>query len=210
MDFIEKYAKTVDEAINEALKEFKITKEEAVINILDEGAKGFLGIGARPVHVKVSRKFNPEKMARDFIKEVTLLMGLVVNIETELLGNRLEIELSGDDLGILIGKRGQTLDSLQQLVSLSINKGQAPYVAISIDTGEYRKKRRETLETLAKSIARKARGTKRSVTLEPMTPYERRIIHAVLQNERDISTYSQGKEPFRSVVVTPKGSKKHA
>ncbi len=111
------------------------------------------------------------------------------------------VNLSGDDMGILIGKRGQTLDSLQYLVSLVVNKGRDGYIRVKLDTENYRERRKETLETLAKNIAYKVKRTKRPVSLEPMNPYERRIIHSALQNDRYVVTRSDGEEPFRHVVI---------
>ena len=118
--------------------------------------------------------------------------------------NSLSIDLAGDDMGILIGKRGQTLDSLQYLVSLVVNKGQEEYIRVKVDTENYRQRRKETLENLAKNIAFKVKRTKRPVSLEPMNPYERRIIHSALQNDKYVTTHSEGEEPFRRVVVTLK------
>ena len=118
--------------------------------------------------------------------------------------NSLSIDLAGDDMGILIGKRGQTLDSLQYLVSLVVNKGHEEYIRVKVDTENYRQRRKETLENLAKNIAFKVKRTKRPVSLEPMNPYERRIIHSALQNDKYVTTHSEGEEPFRRVVVTLK------
>ena len=116
----------------------------------------------------------------------------------------MDIELSGNEMGVLIGKRGQTLDSLQYLVSLVVNKESEEYIHVKVDTENYRQRRKETLENLAKNIAYKVKRTKRSVSLEPMNPYERRIIHSALQNDKYVTTHSEGEEPFRRVVVTLK------
>ncbi|MCL2593820.1 MAG: protein jag [Defluviitaleaceae bacterium] len=207
MNYVEKTGKTVDEAIQDALRELGTSIENVTYEVLEEGAKGFLGIGGRPAKVRVKLNFNPIRMAKDFIKEMTLLMGLAVEIDVKLEDKRMEIDLKGEDLGILIGKRGQTLDALQYLVSLTINKGEDEYINVIIDTGGYRAKRKEALETLAKGVAKKVKMTRRSITLEPMTPYERRVIHSILQEDRSITTYSQGKEPYRSIVVAPKSNK---
>ena len=133
-------------------------------------------------------------------------MGLVVTIDLKYdeIDNYMDIELSGDEMGVLIGKRGQTLDSLQYLVSLVINKESENYVRVKVDTENYRQRRKETLENLAKNIAYKVKRTKRSVSLEPMNPYERRIIHSALQNDKYVATHSEGEEPFRRVVVNLK------
>ena len=117
-------------------------------------------------------------------------------------GNTYNVELKGDDMGILIGKRGQTLDSLQYLANLAVNKNSEEYIKVKIDTEDYRKRRKETLENLAKNIAYKVKRTKRPVSLEPMNPFERRVIHSALQNDKFVTTHSEGEEPYRHVVVT--------
>ena len=131
-------------------------------------------------------------------------MAVVVDVKYDEENKNVDIELSGDEMGVLIGKRGQTLDSLQYLVSLVVNKDSEEYIRVKVDTEDYRKRRKETLENLAKNIAYKVKRTKRSVSLEPMNPYERRIIHSALQNDKYVTTHSEGEEPFRRVVVTLK------
>ena len=211
MDAIQKTGKTVDEAVNAALAELKISKEDAEIEIIEEGSRGFLGVfGAKDAGVKVKKKFNPEKTAKDFLKEMFIAMGLIVNVETSLTDKHLEIKISGDDMGIIIGKRGQTLDAIQYLVNLVVNKGTAPYISVTLDTENYRERRKETLETLAHNLARKVKHTGKNVVLEPMNPYERRIIHSSLQNDRYVTTYSEGEEPHRNVVIALKEKKKTA
>ena len=163
-----------------------------------------MGFGSKDAVVKVTEKFNPEKIAKNFLREMFIAMGIIVNIETQLKDKQLLINLTGDDMGILIGKRGQTLDSIQYLVNLVVNKGNAPYLSITIDTENYRQRRKETLESLAYNLAKKVRQTGKKVVLEPMNPYERRIIHSSLQNNRYVTTYSEGEEPFRNVVITLK------
>ena len=131
-------------------------------------------------------------------------MVVVVNAKYDEDSRNLNIDLSGDEMGVLIGKRGQTLDSLQYLVSLVVNKETDEYIRVKVDTEDYRNRRRETLENLAKNIAYKVKRTKRPVSLEPMNPYERRVIHSALQNDKFVTTHSEGEEPFRRVVVTLK------
>ena len=147
-----------------------------------------------------------EKLAEDFLNDVFRAMNMQVamTIKYNAKDRAMDIDLSGDEMGILIGKRGQTLDSLQYLVSLVVNKDSEDYVRVKVDTENYRERRRETLENLARNIAYKVKRTKRPVSLEPMNPYERRIIHSALQNDRYVTTYSEGDEPFRRVVVTLK------
>ena len=146
-----------------------------------------------------SGKMNDPK---EFLSKVFEAMGLEVEIKTEQTEEEINIELSGDEMGILIGKRGQTLDSLQYLTSLYVNKDLNEYVRIKLDTENYRERRKDTLENLAKNLAYKVKRTKRPVVLEPMNPYERRIIHSCLQNDKYVSTHSEGEEPFRKVVIT--------
>lgn len=147
-----------------------------------------------------------EKKAETFLMDVFKAMNLEVSVvvKYDAADKSMDIDLSGDEMGILIGKRGQTLDSLQYLVSLVVNKDSENYIRVKVDTENYRERRRETLENLAKNIAYKVKRTKRPVSLEPMNPYERRIIHSALQNDKYVTTHSEGDEPFRRVVVTLK------
>lgn len=206
MEFVEKIGKTVEDAINIALKDLNATREEVDIEILEKETKGFLGIwGNKPACVKVTKKYDPVLVAKIFLKEMFLSMGLSVDINANLKDSKhLFINLIGEEMGILIGKRGQTLDSLQYLVNLVVNKGEAAYVSITLDTENYRQRRKDTLESLAKNLSKKVKATHKSVTLEPMNPYERRIIHSAIQNDKFIMTHSEGEEPFRYVVITPK------
>ncbi len=147
-----------------------------------------------------------ESVAKKFLDDVFAAMGIAAEISAKYNESlkSLEVELNGDEMGVLIGKRGQTLDSLQYLISLVVNKGTSEYIRVKVDTENYRQRRRETLENLAKNIAYKVKRTRRPVSLEPMNPYERRIIHSALQNDKYVTTHSEGDEPFRRVVVTPK------
>ncbi|MCL2854091.1 MAG: protein jag [Defluviitaleaceae bacterium] len=201
MSFIEKTDKTVDLAVAAALKHLGVARDEVEVEIIDVGSKGFLGMGAKPAHVKVTVVHDPERVARDFVKEMTVAMGLLVETEIEIRDKAMEITLSGENMGILIGKRGQTLDALQYLISLAVNKGTAPYLSVVVDAENYRKRRKESLENLALNIARKVKATKRPVTLEPMSTHERRIIHAALQGDRQIITHSEGNDPYRNIVI---------
>ncbi len=149
-----------------------------------------------------TKKAEIQNDPKEFLNNVFNAMGMNVNIKVEQIGNDMDIELSGDDMGVLIGKRGQTLDSLQYLTSIVVNKGSNEYVRVKVDTENYRKRRKDTLENLAKNLAYKVKRTKRPVTLEPMNPYERRVIHSALQNDKYVSTHSEGDEPFRRVVIT--------
>ena len=202
---IRKTAKTVEEAIAAALAELGVSREETDITVIDEGTKAFLGMfGGKDAVVLVKKNFQPEREAESFLREIFLTMGLIVKIKAEMKDKHLFVELTGDDMGILIGKRGQTLDALQYLVNLVVNKKSPYYISVMLDTENYRQRRRETLESLAFNLAKKVKHTRRNVVLEPMNPYERRIIHSALQNDRYVTTYSEGEEPYRNVVITLK------
>ena len=203
MEYIEISSKTVNDAITEACQKFLVTSEKLDYIVVDEGSAGFLGIGSKPAVIKARVKASISDNAKDFLNEVFEAMNMVVVIDAKYdeESRKLNIDLSGDEMGVLIGKRGQTLDSLQYLVSLVVNKESEEYIRVKVDTEDYRKRRKETLENLAKNIAYKVKRTKRSVSLEPMNPYERRIIHSALQADKFVSTRSEGEEPFRHVVV---------
>ena len=206
MEFIEISAKNVDDALTEASVKLGTTSDQIEYEIIDKGSAGFLGIGSKNAVIKARRKFSLEDNVKDFLNSVFKAMNMQVEILVQIDENEhtIDIELKGDDMGILIGKRGQTLDSLQYLTSLAVNKNSEQYYKIKVDTENYRKRRKDTLENLAKNIAYKVKRTKRSVSLEPMNPFERRIIHSALQNDRYVTTHSEGEEPFRHVVVTLK------
>lgn len=206
MEYIEFSAKSINDAITEACQRFVVTSEKLDYIVVEEGSSGFLGIGSKPAIIKAKVKSSIADKAKDFLNEVFNAMNMVVVIDIKYNeeNRNLNVELSGDEMGVLIGKRGQTLDSLQYLVSLVVNKDSEEYIRVKVDTEDYRQRRKETLENLAKNIAYKVKRTKRSVSLEPMNPYERRIIHSALQNDRYVTTHSEGEEPFRRVVVTLK------
>ena len=206
MEIIEISAKTVSAAIIEACEKFGVPSDKLQYEVVEEGSAGFLGIGSKPAVIKAFKKLTIDENARDFLEKIFEAMKINVNIDIkyEEQERNMYIDLSGDDMGVLIGKRGQTLDSLQYLVSLVINKETEEYIRVKVDTENYRERRRETLENLAKNIAYKVKRTRKSVSLEPMNPYERRIIHSALQNDKYVTTHSEGDEPFRRVVVTLK------
>lgn len=204
MEFIEISAKTVDEAITDALIKLGTTSDKIEYEVLEKGSTGVFGLFGKPAKIKAWKKEKDVKeIAHDFLSDVFKSMNMEVKIDIDVIetNNAMNIELSGDDMGVLIGKRGQTLDSLQYLVSLVVNKESKTFLKVKLDTENYRARRRETLETLAKNIAYKVKRTKRAVSLEPMNPYERRVIHSALQSDKYVSTRSEGDEPFRHVVV---------
>ncbi len=263
--------KSISECVEEGAKQLGLTIDEVDQKIIEEGSKGFLGIGAKPAKVIVWKlgeeldeeseetpapaareEIKEEKSSEDtaveetvsevsglqadesvktendeiqsqrdaltdsdkeeiintasnFLKSVFEKMNLNAEIEAELVENKqLQIEIKGDNMGAVIGKRGQALDSLQYLTNLVVNKGKYPYMNVALDTEGYREKRKESLERLAFNLAKKAKHNRRNVTLEPMNPYERRIIHSTLQNDRYVTTFSEGAEPYRYVVIALK------
>ena len=237
---IEKNAKNKQDAIELALKELNASREDVEIEVLDEGSKGFLGIGARDARVRVTLikseepvnetyvqekeevaetevkpvkrepKVKKESLgdpaddAKKFLSDIFNAMDLDVAIDAKMEEQSVSIDLSGENMGIVIGKRGDTLDSLQYLTSLVVNQRSDDYIKVSIDTENYREKRAEALLALSTRLADKVTKTGKKFTLEPMNPYERRIIHSNLQDSETVTTYSVGSEPYRKVVIAPK------
>lgn len=206
MEFIEVSAKTVNDAVTDALVQLGVTSDQLEYEVVSEGSTGFLGFGSKPALIKARRKHSPEESVRDFLARVFDAMKLDVEIVSKYdeESGLVDVEFKGNEMGVLIGKRGQTLDSLQYLTNLAVNKQMDHYVKVKLDTEDYRKRRKDTLENLARNISYKVKRTKRPVALEPMNPYERRVIHSALQNDRFVSTHSEGEEPYRHVVVTLK------
>ncbi len=203
MEFREFKAKTVDEAITTASMELGVASTELEYEIVDKGTSGFLGIGAKPAIIKAKKKESFLDDIYEYLNNLFKAMDIEtkVNIEYDQENGSMDIDIEGPDMGILIGKRGQTLDALQYLISLFVNKKSESYIRVKLDTENYRARRKDTLENLAKNIAFKVKRTRRPFTLEPMNPYERRIIHSALQNDRYVATRSEGEEPYRKVVV---------
>lgn len=208
MEYQEFTGKTLSDAVTNALIALETSRDNLEYEVIEKGSNGFLGIGARDAKIRAKLKVLPKKsieeVASDFLKSVFQAMNLEVKVIINVHEDMMDVELSGDEMGILIGKRGQTLDSLQYLLSLVVNKESESYVKVKVDTENYRQRRRETLEGLAKNIAFKVKRTKRSVSLEPMNPFERRVIHSALQNDRYVTTKSEGEEHYRHVVVSLK------
>ena len=210
MESITVSAKNVDEAVTQALIQLAITSDQLEYEVVDKGSSGILGIGSRPAVIKAKKKFSLEGTAHDLLSDIFRTMNMEVEIDITFNEEEktMDIDLKGDDMGILIGKRGQTLDSLQYLTSLVINKYTEESTRVKVDIENYRERRKETLETLAKNISYKVKRTKRPVALEPMNPYERRVIHSALQGDRYVVTRSEGEEPFRHVVISLKRDRK--
>jgi spoIIIJ-associated protein len=203
MKVIETMGKTVDDAINNALAELKLTRDKIEVEITDEGSKGFLNIiGVKPAKIRVSVKRDILSEVKTFLTDVLNAMNMKAEISLKEINNEIRISLIGPNMGLLIGYRGETLDSLQYIVSLVVNKNHnEEYRRVILDTENYRAKREETLKRLASKIAYKVRVSGRVLKLEPMNPYERRIIHSTLQNDSYIYTFSEGDEPYRRIVV---------
>lgn len=199
-------AKTVDEALTNALVQLETTSDKVDYEIIEKESSGILGLFSKPALIRVRTKYTLQDSAAVFLKKVFDAMGIQANIDIELdeVEKNMNIELSGDQMGVLIGKRGATLDSLQYLVSLVVNKDSENYIKVKLDTENYRARRKETLENLAKNLANKVKRIHRPVYLEPMNPYERRVIHSALQNDKFVETHSEGDEPYRKVVITLK------
>jgi spoIIIJ-associated protein len=203
MNFVEKTGRTVDEALELALIQLDATRENVEVEVLEEDSKGFLGLfGNKEAKIRVTIKVTVDSIAEDFLKDVFENMGVKdTTIHTSLENDVLNINVEGENMAILIGRRGQTLDSLQYLTSLVVNKDREDYIRVILDTENYRKKRKETLERLANKLAYKAKKMRKDIVLEPMNPYERRIIHSALQGNPHVSTRSEGDEPYRKVII---------
>ena len=206
MIIIEKSGKTIDEAVNAALLELNADRESVEIEVINEGKRGILGIGSENAVVRVKMEETPLQKAEKYVKSVMEKFGIEAEIKGSVEDETVNIEIVGDSeaVGKVIGRRGDTLDALQYLTSLVVNKDEEDYIRVTIDTENYRGKREETLIKLAKRMAGVVSRSRKSVTLEPMNPNERRIIHSALQEYRNITTYSTGKDPNRCIVITTK------
>ncbi|WP_010094635.1 RNA-binding cell elongation regulator Jag/EloR [Ornithinibacillus scapharcae] len=195
---------SVDEAVQSALEQLNTSRDQVEVDIIDEGKKGILGVfGAKRAIVKVRLAKNPIQEAEKFILDVVQKMNVDVEITTTVESNHVTYELSGEKIALLIGKRGQTLNALQYLTHLVINKEGNQYYTVTLDAEGYRSRRQETLEGLALRMADKAKRIGKKVALEPMPAFERKVIHSVLQDSKEVTTYSDGVEPHRHVVIKP-------
>lgn len=206
MKTIEMTGKTVEEALKHALDELKLTKDKVDVEVIDEGSKGLFNlIGAKPAKVKVTAKPDSLDDAKKFLVNVLSSMDINADIDIKEENDIIKINLKGPKMGLVIGYRGETLDSLQYLVSLVVNKNhENSYKRVVLDAENYRHKREETLIKVAQKTAYKVKKSGRPYKLEPMNPYERRIIHSALQEYTDIKTYSEGEEPFRRIIISLK------
>ncbi len=206
MEWKEFTAKTVEEALASAVLELGSTIDNIEYEVIEKETSGFLGMFGKAAKIKARIKLTIQFVTKKFLDDVFQAMSItassIVSYDEE--NATIDINIDGDEMGVLIGKRGQTLDSLQYLVSLVANKNSENYIKVKLDTENYRARRKETLENLAKNIAFKVKRTRKPVSLEPMNPYERRIIHSALQNDKFVETYSEGEEPYRKVVINIK------
>ena len=230
MEFTEFTGKSVDDALTKASIQLGASSDQLEYEVIEAGSNGILGFGSKNAVIRARKKFEtdpeeeisifsgkadqaivdsdqtPSEIASDFLKEVFDKMGLEVTIDASFddIEGVLNIELSGPEMGIIIGKRGQTLDSLQYLTNLAVNRKSSTYIRVKMDTEDYRRRRTETLENLARNVAYKVKRTRRPAALEAMNPYERRIIHYALQDDEAVVTHSEGEEPYRHVVIALK------
>lgn len=209
MNTVEVTGKTVEEALKSALKQLNTTEDKIDFTVIEEGSKGFFNIiGAKPAKISVKKKRDRILEARKFLNDIFYNMNIKAEINIEEEKDIIKINLIGPNMGTIIGYRGETLDSLQYLTSLVINKAKEDkYKRVVLDTENYRQKREETLKRLANKIAHKVKESGKRVKLEPMNPYERRVIHSELQNNDFVKTSSEGKEPYRRVIIELKSKK---
>jgi len=204
-NMVEKTSKTVEEAVTLALEELGTDSNNAIVEVLEEGNKGIFGIiGVRMARVRVTKKETAGEKVVKYLQEIFDKMGVNVEMTLTESDNSIFVNIQGEDSGIIIGRRGDTLEALQYLASLAVNNGEEEYKRVVIDIENYRKKREDTLVRLSNKLADRVIRSRKSITLEPMSPYERRIIHSTLQNNKFIKTYSLGDEPNRKVVIALK------
>lgn len=202
---IEKKGKTVDEAIKSALDELGCDIEDVKIEIVEEPSKGLLGLGKKPAVVRVSVRQTPEQETRMVLEDLLNKMKIdyVIN-SVEFDSGRVRINITGKDMGLLIGRKGETLNAVQFILSLIVNRDRAEKIHITLDVEDYRKKKEESLEALAMRLSDKVKKTRKNVVMRPMTSQERRIVHTALQSDPQVTTYSLGDEPNRKVVISLK------
>lgn len=209
MEYVDFKGKSVEEAVTAAAIEFGVASSQLDYEVIDKGSSGILGfINTKPAIIRARKKLTIVDMTDTFLDSLFKAMGIDTVVDIEYLEDEgmMNINLAGQDMGVLIGKRGQTLDSLQYLTSLYVNKESESHIKVKMDTENYRARREDTLKNLAKNIAFKVKRTRKSITLEEMNPYERRIIHSALQNDKYVSTRSDGEDPHRRVTVYLKKS----
>lgn len=203
MRVVEISAKTIEEAIKEGLQQLGLTKDDIDYDVIDYPSKGILGIGSKPAKVLIKERFNPVNEVKIFLKGILGAFNLSYELNVEEFSDYIKANVNGEDLAILIGKHGKTIDAIQYLLALSVNKKAEEYKKVLLDVNGYREKREQTLEKLANRQAQRAKALKKKIFLEPMNPMERRIIHSILNEDPEIETYSEGEEPYRRIVIQP-------
>jgi spoIIIJ-associated protein len=202
MNSVIRNGKNVNEVVELALIELDVTREDIEIEVLEEESKGLLGIfGIKDAKVKIIIKENAHKLAENYLSELLKNMNIPAKLTSTVNEEAINIDIAGDNMALVIGKRGQTLDAMQYLVSLFVNRKRENYIRVILDTEDYRNRRRKTLEKLAHRMADKSKRLRKDIILEPMNPYERRIIHSTLQTNRYVSTKSDGEDPNRRVII---------
>ncbi len=194
---------TVEEAVQSACVQLDVTRDKVEIEVIDEGRKGFLGFGSKPAVIKAITLKDPIEETKEYIAAIGRQMNVNADVTAAVNGKHVTFELSGEKIALLIGKRGQTLNALQYIAQLAINKDGGRYYAVTVDAEGYRGRRKETLVSLASKMAEKAKRIEKKVALEPMPAFERKIIHSALQAREDVSTYSDGRDPHRHIVIKP-------
>ena len=204
MEYIQISGKTRQEAIERAIEQLGVDESKMDIQVVDEGSKGFLGIGAKDYIIKVKKILDREDLIREFLEKIFKSMDTVCDINIVQTEENTRVEIKGEDAAIFIGKRGESLDSLQMLTNIVVSKALDSHEKIILDIENYREKREKSLIAYAKKMAKKVIFQRRNIKLEPMNPYERRVIHYALQDDGRINTFSEGEEPNRRIVLSLK------
>lgn len=209
MKSVEAVARSVEEAVEQGLTELGATRDEVEITIIDEGKPGLFGIlGSKQAKVKLELKFTANKKAEaavEYMKNILKQMDVEAEIDSEVDEEKdVHLAINGENLGLLIGRRGQTLDALQYLTNMAVNRQGGDWVRVNVDIEGYRSRREDTLKSLADRLATKVKTSGRRVALDPMTALERRIIHSELQEFPGVETHSEGRDPYRRVIIVPK------
>ena len=208
MKSVVKVSKTIEGAIESALEDLKASRDDVEIEVLEEPSKGLFGLlGTKDAVVKVTVVNDPQELVENLLNKILSHMNIKGRAEAKKEGSQLNVkvvDISSSDMGIIIGKRGNTLDAIQYILNLAVNNNKNDYIRVLLDVKDYRNRRENTLIKLANKMAKKALTIHKPVKLEPMNPYERRIIHSALQNVKGITTYSEGEDPYRRIVISAK------
>lgn len=207
--YIEREGRTPEEALELALKELGATRDQVIVKVLSEGSKGILGLGAKPAKVRVTLKEDPYSTPEIVLKRLINLMGVECELESETIEGVIHINISSPDAGLIIGKRGETLQAIQFILNNIVNRRALVKKRIILDAGGFRERRKQVLEDMARRLAEKVKMTGREIVLEPMPAHERRIIHLALQDDEEVRTYSRGEGDNRCVVITTRERYEH-